>query len=42
MRRWDENIKADLKSAEWEGVDWINLAQETAFVNTIIRASGSS
>lgn len=24
-RRWDVNIKIDLKAVEWEGVDCINL-----------------
>jgi len=24
LRRWEDNIKIDLK--EWEGVDWIHLA----------------
>jgi hypothetical protein len=25
-RRWENNIKTDLKVTAWEGVDWINLA----------------
>jgi hypothetical protein len=27
-RRWEDNIKMDLKDTEWEGVDWMHLAQE--------------
>jgi hypothetical protein len=25
-RKWEQNIKMDLKGTEWEGVAWINLA----------------
>jgi hypothetical protein len=25
--RWEDNIRMDLKETEWEGVDWMNLAQ---------------
>jgi hypothetical protein len=25
-RRWENNIKVDLKEIEWEGVDWLYLA----------------
>jgi len=25
--RWDDNFKMDLKSTEWEDMDWIYLAQ---------------
>jgi hypothetical protein len=24
---WEDNIKMDLKAIEWQGVDWIDLAQ---------------
>jgi hypothetical protein len=27
-RRWEENIKMDLREKGWGGVDWIDLAQE--------------
>ena len=27
-RWWDDDIKIDLKEIGWEGVHWINLAQE--------------
>jgi hypothetical protein len=26
--RWEDNIIMHLKEIEWEGVDWIHLAQE--------------
>jgi hypothetical protein len=39
-RRWEDNIKVDLKEIRYEGVDWINLAldkyQCPALVNTVI------
>jgi hypothetical protein len=28
MRRWENNIKMDIREIEWEGADWINLAQD--------------
>jgi hypothetical protein len=27
-RRWEDNIRMDLKEIVWEGVDWIYLAQD--------------
>jgi hypothetical protein len=27
-RRWEDNIKADLKEIGWKGVDWIHLPQD--------------
>jgi hypothetical protein len=27
-RRWEDNIRTDLKEIGWEGVDWIHLAQD--------------
>jgi hypothetical protein len=27
-RRWENNIKMDLKEIGWEGVAWIDLAQD--------------
>ena len=29
-RRWDDNIKMDLKEVGCEGMDWIDLAQDTS------------
>jgi hypothetical protein len=38
--RWMDNIKMDLREIGWNGMDWINLAQNTdqwrALVNTVI------
>jgi hypothetical protein len=28
MRRWEDNIKMELKEIEFGGVDWIYLAQD--------------
>jgi hypothetical protein len=37
--RWVENIKMDLREIGWDGMDWIDLAQNrdqyTALVNTV-------
>jgi hypothetical protein len=27
-RRWEDNIKMDLHEVGWEGVDWIDMAQD--------------
>jgi hypothetical protein len=27
-RRWENNIKMDLREVGWGGMDWINLAQD--------------
>jgi hypothetical protein len=27
-RRWEDNIKMDLREVEWEGMDWIKVAQD--------------
>jgi hypothetical protein len=27
-RRWEDNIRVDLKEIGWEGEDWIYLAQD--------------
>jgi hypothetical protein len=39
-RRWVDNIKIDLREIEWDGMDWIELAQDRdqwrAFVNTVM------
>jgi hypothetical protein len=40
IRRWVENIKMDLREIGWDGVDWIELAQNRyqwrALVNTVM------
>jgi hypothetical protein len=39
-RRWVDNIKMDLKEMRWDGIDWIDLAQDRdrwrALVNTVM------
>jgi hypothetical protein len=39
-RRWVDNIKIDLRDVGWDGVDWIELAQDRdqwrALVNTVM------
>jgi hypothetical protein len=39
-RRWVDNIKMDLREIEWDGIDWIDLAQDRdhwrAFVNAVM------
>jgi hypothetical protein len=39
-RRWVDNIKMYLREIEWDGEDWINLAQDRdqwrALVNTVM------
>jgi hypothetical protein len=38
--RWVDNIKIDLREIEWDGMDWIDLAQDRdqwrALVNTMM------
>jgi hypothetical protein len=34
--RWVDNIKMDLREIGWDGVDWIDLAQWRALVNTVM------
>jgi hypothetical protein len=39
-RRWVDNIKMDLREIGWDGVDWVDLAQDRdqwrALVNTVM------
>jgi hypothetical protein len=39
-RRWVDNIRMDLGEAEWDDVDWIDLAQDKnrwrALVNSVL------
>jgi hypothetical protein len=39
-RRWVDSIKMDLREIGWEGMDWIDLAQDRdqwrALVNTVM------
>jgi hypothetical protein len=38
--RWVDNIKMDLREIRWDGLDWIDLAQDRdqwrALVNTVM------
>jgi hypothetical protein len=39
-RRWEDNIKIDLREIGWDGIDWIDVAQDRdkwrALVNTVM------
>jgi hypothetical protein len=39
-RRWEDNIRMDLKEIGWEGVDWMHVAQDGdqwwALVNAVM------
>jgi hypothetical protein len=39
-RRWEDNIKMDLREIRWDGMDWIDLAQDRdqwrALLNTVM------
>jgi hypothetical protein len=39
-RRWEDNIKMDLREVGWGGMDWISLAQDRnrwrALVNAVM------
>jgi hypothetical protein len=39
-RRWADNIKMDFREIDWDGVDWIDMAQDRdqwrALVNTVL------
>jgi hypothetical protein len=41
-RRWENNIKMDLREIRWGGMDWIDLAQGRAqrrdLVNTVMNS----
>jgi hypothetical protein len=40
-RKWVDNIKIDLREIEWDGLEWIDLAQDRdkwrARVNTVMK-----
>jgi hypothetical protein len=39
-RRWVDNIKMDRRVTKWDGVDWVDMAQDRdkgrALVNTVL------
>jgi hypothetical protein len=41
MRRWEDNIRMDLREIGWEVVDWMHLAedrgQRRTVVNTVMK-----
>jgi len=37
-RRWEDNIKMDLKGVECGGIDWIDLAQNKDRWRTLVNA----
>jgi len=41
VRRWEGNIKMDLQEVEFEGIDWIELAEDRdrwrALVNAVMK-----
>jgi hypothetical protein len=44
--RWEDNIKIDLRERGWDGMDWIDLAQDRdqwrALVNIVMDLGGST
>jgi hypothetical protein len=37
-RKWEDNIKMDLKEVGWGGMDWIDMAQDTDSWRTVVNA----
>jgi hypothetical protein len=35
-RRWENNIRMDLRVIEWEGVEWIHLVQDSDQWRTVV------
>jgi hypothetical protein len=35
-RRWEDNIRMDLREIGWGGMDWIDLAQGRTLVNIVL------
>jgi hypothetical protein len=36
--RWEDNIKLDLEEVGWEGVDWIDMAQDRDMWRALVNA----
>jgi hypothetical protein len=36
IRRWEGNIKRDLREMEWGGIDWIRLAEDRDQWRTLV------
>jgi hypothetical protein len=45
-RRWEDNIKMDLREVVWGNIDWVGLAQDRnqwmAFVSTVAERLAAS
>jgi hypothetical protein len=37
-RRWEDEIRMDLREIGWEGVEWINLAQDRDWGRAVVNA----
>jgi hypothetical protein len=37
-RRWVDNIKMDLREIGWDGIDWIDLAQDMDQLRALVNA----
>jgi hypothetical protein len=37
-RRLEDNIKIDFKETKWNGMDWINLAQDRDLLRALVNA----
>jgi hypothetical protein len=37
-RKWEDNIKMDLQKVGWEGVDWIDMAQDKDRWRAVVNA----
>jgi hypothetical protein len=37
-RRWEDNIKMDLQDVGWEGMDWIDMAQDRDRWRAVVNA----
>jgi hypothetical protein len=38
-RRWVDNIRMDIEEIEWDGMDWIDLAQDRDQLRALVEAS---
>ena len=36
-RRWEDNIKMNVKDMEWEGIDWIHMAQDRGESRAVVK-----
>jgi hypothetical protein len=36
-RKWVDDIKMDLREIEWDGIDWINVAQDRDHWRVLVR-----